>query len=141
MSDITSLLGVWILRSMHGENPETGERFWPFGHRPKGVLMLHPEGRMMAMLTAGDQARPASDAELAEAFRRMIAYSGRYRLEPPNRFITTVDVAWFQPWLGTEQARTYTLSGDQLDIISSPGRTPHTGDALVVGVLSWTREK
>lgn len=141
MSDIAALLGVWILQSMHGENPETGERFWPFGQRPKGALILHPEGRMMAMLTSGDQARPASEAELADAFRRMIAYSGRYRVEPPNRFITSVDIAWFQPWLGTEQARTYTLAGDRLDIISSLGRTPHTGDALVVGILSWVREK
>jgi hypothetical protein len=142
MSDLDALPGVWILRSVHVEDPATGQRFKsPYGENPKGALILHPEGRMMAMITPGDQQRPHTDAETADAFRRMIAYSGRYRLEPPNRFITTVDLAWFPLWLGTEQARIYKLDGDRLDVISAPGRMPHSGDALVVGILSWSRER
>jgi Lipocalin-like domain len=69
-----------------------------------------------------------------------VAYSGLYRVEPPDRFVTTVDIAWFDPWVGSEQARKFAVNGDTLEIVSTPTRTPLTGDALVVGVLSWVRE-
>ena len=85
-------------------------------------------------------ASPVTEADRAAAFQKLIAYSGRYRLEPPNRFITSVDVAWYQPWLEKEQARSFALDGDMLDITSDPTTTPLSGDALVVGLLSWRRE-
>ncbi len=71
----------------------------------------------------------------------MIAYSGQFRLEPPDRFVTTVDVAWSEPWVGSEQARKFALNDETLDIISAPTRSPFTGDSLVEGVLSWVREE
>lgn len=132
--------GVWVLRSFQSENIETGELTQPFGTAARGVLMLHADGRMVALVTPGEQAAPRTQAEQAAAFQNLVAYSGRYRLEPPDQFVTTVDVSWFQPWLGTEQARAYVLRGDTLDIISAPIRTPTTGDALVRGVLTWVRE-
>jgi hypothetical protein len=70
----------------------------------------------------------------------LIAYSGRYHLEEPDRFVTAVDVAWFAPWVGSQQARRYRLHDNGLDIVSEPTTTPLTGDDLVVGVLSWLRE-
>ncbi|HEY1720904.1 MAG TPA: lipocalin-like domain-containing protein [Magnetospirillaceae bacterium] len=140
MAEISDVIGVWRLRAFYLEDPQTGKRFDPYGADPSGTLILHPGGRMAAVATPSNQVRPKSDAELADAFRRMIAYSGRYRLEPPDRFVTTVDTAWFQPWVGTEQARTFRLDGDNLHITAAPAKTPHTGDALVVGVLSWVRE-
>jgi hypothetical protein len=54
--------------------------------------------------------------------------------------VTTVDVTWFQPWVGTDQARTFKVDDQGLDIVSDPLTTPLTGDALVVGVLSWVRD-
>jgi hypothetical protein len=54
--------------------------------------------------------------------------------------VTSVDIAWFEPWVGSEQARDFVVNGDTLDIVSMPTRGPLTGDALVVGVLSWIRE-
>ncbi len=140
-SDAAGLHGVWRLLSFRFENPATGERFEPYGPEPRGTLILDAGGRMAAVITPRDQPRARTDAEQADAFRRMVAYSGRYRLEPPHRFITTVDVAWLPQWIGGEQERSYELNGDMLDIVSAPSRTPHTGDALVVGVLSWMREK
>ena len=101
---------------------------------------MHPEGRMIGVITPAERRAPTTETEQAAAFQKLIAYSGRYRLEPPNRFVTTVDVAWLQPWVGTEQARTYKLDGDLLDIVSAPTRVPLTGNALVAGVLSWERE-
>jgi Lipocalin-like domain len=130
--------GVWRLRDFYVQNTQTGERFQPFGVDPRGSLILHPEGRMMAVVTPNLETAPESEADRAAAFQRLIAYSGRYRLEPPNQFVTTVDVAWFQPWVGTEQARTYKTDGDTLDIISAPVRS--TTDELMIGFLSWVRE-
>ena len=56
--------------------------------------------------------------------------------------MTTVDVAWIQEWVGTDQARTYTLDGDHLELISAPGRMVRADDteATFVGVLRWIRE-
>ena len=140
MTDVPDISGVWLLRDFYLQDAETGERTEAFGPNPKGVLIMHPEGRMTAVVTPAEQPAPASQADQAAAFQKLIAYSGRYRLEPPDRFVTTVDVAWLQPWVGTEQARTFKLTGDTLDIISAPTRVPATGDALIVGVLSWVRE-
>ena len=136
-TDQTDLFGVWKLRAFYIENPETGERFEPMGAVPRGAL---PGGRMMTVVTPSEQPIPKTQADEAAAFQTMIAYSGQFRLEPPDRFVTTVDVAWQQPWVGTEQARTYKCDGHTLDIITAQGRVPLTGDALVIGVLSWVRE-
>ena len=140
-SNTSALLGVWILRSYQLEDVASGKRTDTFGPNPSGVLVLHPDGRMIGVITAKPGAQPATDAERADAYRNMVAYSGRYRLEPPDGFVTTVDVAWFPGWVGTKQARTYKLDGDRLDIVTAPTKTPRTGDALVRGVLSWEREK
>jgi hypothetical protein len=132
--------GAWLLQSYYLENTATGAHTEPFGSSPNGVLVLLAEGRMAGILTPSDQKRPVTEADHADAFQKLFAYSGRYRLEPPDRFVTTVDVAWFQPWVGTEQARTFKVHDKGLDIVSDPTTTPLTGDALVVGVLSWVRE-
>lgn len=139
-SDAAKLVGVWTLRAFQSEDVETGARSDVFGANPRGVLMLHPDGRMVALLTPRDQKTPVTEADRAANYNDLVAYSGRYRLEPPDRFITMVDVAWTPAWLGTDQARTYRLDGDRLDVVSDPLRTPRTGDAWVRGILSWVRE-
>jgi hypothetical protein len=138
--DGPDLSGAWILRTFYLEDAQTGERVEPLGPKPKGALIMHPGGRMAAVITPAKQAPAKTEAEQAAAFQRLIAYSGHYRLEPPDQFVTTIDVAWLQPWVGTQQARTYKFSGDTLEIVSAPTRVPLTGEALVIGVLSWVRE-
>jgi Lipocalin-like domain len=136
----SEICGVWLLQSYRLENTSTGERIEPFGADPSGVLILLPEGRMAGLVTPSDRAQPVTEADQAEAFQKLIAYSGRFRLDPPDRFVTNVDVAWFQPWVGSQQARRYRLRDNRLDIVSDPTTTPLTGDDLVIGVLSWIRE-
>jgi Lipocalin-like domain len=95
---------------------------------------------MMALITPSEQRPLTTEAEKAEALQKLIAYSGIYRLEPPNRFVTQVDIAWFQPWVGSEQGRNFSLKGNILEIVSDPVRSPHDEDSPVIGVLSWIRE-
>ena len=141
MTKASDVVGVWILRAYYLEILQTGERIEPYGSNPKGVFMIHPDGRAVAVTTPGEQRKPVTEADQAQAFQKLVAYSGRYRVEPPDRLVTTVDIAWFEPWVGSEQARKFTVSGDILEIVSEPTRAPLTGDALVIGVLSWVRER
>lgn len=96
---------------------------------------------MMVLVTRSASNAILNDADRVAAYQNLVAYSGRYRLEAPDRFVTSVDVSWFPDWVGTEQARSYRLDGDTLDIVTDPLISPRTGDALVRGVLSWEREK
>jgi hypothetical protein len=140
MKNVSDVIGVWRLRSYYLEIQQTGERIEPYGTHPKGVFMIHPEGRVAVVMTPGEQRKPVTEADQAQAFQKLVAYSGLYRVEPPDRFVTSVDIAWFEPWVSSEQARKFVANGDALEIVSEPTRTPLTGDALVVGVLSWVRE-
>jgi Lipocalin-like domain len=134
----SSVLGVWKLRSYSMENVETKERTEPFGAEPRGSLILHPDGRMMALIAPA----PAPGVDRAAPSPRLVAYSGRFRLEPPDRLVTSVDVAGFEDWIGTEQTRTYTLDGDRLELLTPRGRMPREGGEAVnvFGILSFSRE-
>jgi hypothetical protein len=61
-----------------------------FGARPKGVLILTREGRMVGLITAETRKAGTGDAERAELCKTMQAYSGKYRVEG-KAFVTTVD--------------------------------------------------
>jgi len=72
--------------------------------------------------------------------RRLLAYSGRYRIEPPNRFITDVDIAWLPSWVGTPRGRRFSLREGALDIVADPAPVEFLDGVLAVGVLTWVRE-
>ena len=83
-----------------------------------------------------------SPRERTPDLQSFVAYSGRYRLEPPDRLVTAVDVAWIDAWVGTDQVRTYALDGDTLDLRTPAGRMPQGdgAEATVMGIMSWVRE-
>jgi len=134
------LLGVWKLVSFDLEYRETGERKPVFGAKPRGYIILLPEGRTMAVLTAEGRTIPKTDEDRLAAFRTMYAYSGLYRIEG-DKWITKVDVAWNEAWSGTDQVRFFKFDGPRLQIVTvwqpsvnEPGRTTR-------GLLIWEREK
>jgi hypothetical protein len=133
------LVGIWIIESFQMEDCATGKRTQPWGEHPSGMVMFSPQGRMSALITPDDRSDPTTEADEAAAFRSMLAYSGRYRLEPPNRLVTTVDIAWFRPWVGTEQIRYCDLSGDRLALQSSPLNMPQQKTGMFA-VVTWRRE-
>ncbi len=129
------LTGVWILRSAYGERVDTKERILMFGENPRGVLILHEGGRMAALITPTlkrDDPPPAP--------RQLVAYSGRYRIEPPNRFVTDVDIAWFPSWVGSAQGRNFSIENGELHIVTDPRPVEFFDGAIGVGVLRWARE-
>jgi hypothetical protein len=136
MSDEASgLAGVWILRSARLERIDTGEKILQYGENPRGVLILHETGRMAAIITPGDQSAGAS-----WPMRKLLAYSGRYRIEAGNRFVTDVDIAWAPTWVGSAQGRNFSLGEGTLDIVSDPAPIEFLNGAMAIAVLSWVRE-
>lgn len=138
----SSILGAWKLRSFYMEAVDTKERSEPFGPAPRGSLILHSDGRMAALLTPGKAPTSTSEADQAPAVQKLIAYSGRFRLESPDRLVTAVDVASFPHWIGTDQVRTYAFDGENLHLFTPQGPMPRPGadPVTVIGILTWTRE-
>lgn len=134
------ITGLWKLVSFDVQYQDTNERKPTYGANPGGYLVILPEGRMMAVITAEGRKVPKTDEDRLVALRTMLAYSGRYRVEG-DKWITKVDVSWNEAWTGTEQSRTFKFDGPQLQVLSpwqpsanEPGRT-------IRGILVWEREK
>ena len=132
--EAAGLTGVWILRSARLERIDTGEKIFHYGENPRGVLILHEGGRMAAIITPGDQ------GGASWPMRKLLAYSGRYRIEAGARFVTDVDIAWAPTWVGSSQGRNFSLGDRTLDIVSDPAPIDFLGGAVAIGVLSWVRE-
>jgi hypothetical protein len=136
-----SLVGTWKLDSYYSEIRSTGEKKNNFGEKPRGYLIFTPQKRMMAVLTAEQRAKPETDQDRVAAFTSMFAYSGQYRVEA-DKWITKVDVAWNEKWMGTDQVRFFKLDGDKLTVTSmwQPSVTL-PGKVEARGVTSWSRVK
>jgi hypothetical protein len=82
---------------------------------------------------------PLTDEQRAHAFRTMIAYSGRYRIEG-SKITTKVDAAWNEAWVGGEQVRYVRFEGDNLFIESPPMPHPNMYGKVVRVIVTWQRE-
>jgi hypothetical protein len=134
----SKLSGAWKLKRWVLEDVETKQQKpSPFGERAAGYVIFGPSNRLFALITAEDRKAPTdSEAQIA-AFKTMYAYSGKYRIEA-DRFITKVDIAGDQRWVGTEQQRSFRFEGENLIIESAA--TLQDG-RKVRGILEWEREK
>ena len=134
-----AMVGTWRLVSMYAVVTETGTRAELHGDGRQGYAIIEPGGRMMAMLTAKDREAATSDAGLADLFRSMTAYTGKWRVEG-DLFVTTVDMAWDPNWIGTEQARFFKIDGDRNVIRSAPIAHPSFPGSKIVVHAEWQRE-
>lgn len=129
------LMGVWILRSAYLKRVDDGEKILLYGGSPRGVLILHEGGRMAAIITPSHQSGDAPPPR-----RKLVAYSGRYRIENGDRFVTDVDIAWLPNWVGTPRGRTFSLRDGALHIVSDPAPVEFLNGAMATGILTWVRE-
>lgn len=135
-----SPVGTWKLVSCVWEDVQTKERTFLYGEHPNGYAILTSEGRLMALITAEGRTVPHTGEDRDTAFRSAAAYSGRYRVDG-NQFVTTVDIAWNEAWVGTDQVRFFRLEGDRLYIETPPTPNPEARGRMVRGMLIWEREK
>ena len=111
-----------------------------FGAKPKGYLILTPEGRAMALTTAESRVPGESDSDRAALHKSMLAYTGKYRVEG-EEFITTVDASWNERWNGTEQRRRFKIDGDKLIIESAPAASILFPGKVDFRKIVWERER
>ena len=118
------LIGTWRLISIQFELADIGERFDLYGPHPLGFLILTDGARLMGMVTSADREPPRDEADGAALFESMMAYSGKYRVEGEDKFITSVDLARHPAWNGTEQTRFFKLDNGMLSITTAPADSP-----------------
>ena len=140
VTDQNPLVGNWKLISSQAVYDNNAEPQDVPGPHPKGYLILTPEGRMMTVATSTGRKPGPSDAERAELWKTMIAYSGKYRIEG-NDLVTTVDVSWNEAWTGTEQRRHYKLEGNKLTLVTVPQPSPFFQGKTYTSTIVWEREK
>jgi len=109
------IVGVWKLVSVMYEDQATKAMTSIMGDHPRGYQIATPDGRWLALATPSGRTAPTTDEERAQAFRTMIGYSGRYRVDG-STITTKVDVAWNESWVGGEQIRHIRFADDKLFI-------------------------
>jgi hypothetical protein len=124
------IAGTWKIQSFVREVVATGERYNEFGDHPDGYISYLPDGRMHAMLVAGERVTPTgsvpTDEEKAKLFGTMIAYAGTYRIDG-EKVVHDVEVSWNQLWTDSRQVRFFKVEGDILTITTAVAKSPRDG--------------
>ena len=122
------LVGTWKLKS-YIVIKATGELVTPYGDSPMGYLTYTPNGRVQVIGVANGRRMPAGtsppDNERVALYDTMFAYAGTFSIEG-DKVIHQVDVSWNEAWTGTDQIRTFAMSGDVLTITARI-RDPESG--------------
>jgi hypothetical protein len=133
------IVGIWKLVSVMYEDQETKALTPIMGDNPRGYQIATPDGRWLALATPAGRSVPNTDEERAQAFRTIVAYSGRYSVEG-STITTKVDVAWNELWVGGEQIRHIRFEGDKLFIESPPMPHPNMYGKTVRVIVVWQRD-
>lgn len=136
---LNKLVGTWKLVSVQYEFADTGESADMYGAKPLGYLMITQDRRMMTIITSDGRAPPKVDTDEVALFKSMMAYSGEFRLEGDDQFITKAEVAWHPAWVGTEQARFFEVDGDKLSIVTAQVAHPMFPGRMGRGIVKWHR--
>jgi hypothetical protein len=137
--DRARIVGSWRIVSYELEFQDGSEHRFPLGMHPNGYLVFSSDGRMMAYLEAAGRKAPQTDEERSAAYKTLNAYTGKYRVEG-DKWITKVDAAWNVEWLGTDQERFFTLSGNRLNVVAQWNRNALYGGEITRGHLTFERE-
>ena len=139
--DRDKVLGTWKLVSYEVEVQASGEKGPVMGQNPTGYVTFTPEGRVFFILT-GEARKPAkTDRDRAELLSTLIAYTGTYRVEG-DKWITKVEVAWNPEWVGTEQARSFKLDGERLQVLTPWRVMPNWADkGMTRSIVTFVRSK
>lgn len=110
-----------------------------YGADPVGKIIFTLDNFMMTVITAKNRSALKNGADYGALFQSMMAYSGPFRVEDGDKFITTVDVAWNPDWIGTQQVRTFSIEGDILSITTAETMDPISPERTGHGIVRWRR--
>lgn len=132
------LVGNWRLVSFEREYQGTADREYPMGKLPTGYILFLPEGRMAVVITGEGRKAPSTDQDRASLFNSLVAYTGGYRVDG-DKWITTVDVSANPALVGTEQTRSFRITGDRLQEMTGWAARPD--NRMARAVITYERAK
>ena len=113
------LAGTWTLVSADTVRPD-GSRVPTFGAGPKGMLVFTDDGRFIYLLSRADLPKFASNKrttgtpeENTAVVQGSISTFGTYSLADQTLSLK-VEHSTFPNWIGTDQKRTITTTGDEM---------------------------
>lgn len=136
--DRAPIVGTWRLVSFEREYQATAEREYPRGKTATGYILFLPEGRMAVVITDEGRKAPATDQDRAGLFNSLVAYTGGYSVDG-DKWITKVDVSANPAMVGTEQPRSFRVTGDRLQEITAWAARPDKQMARLV--ITYERAK
>ena len=106
------ILGTWDFVVAEVKAPD-GSKTYPFGEKPRGIIVFTPEGRFAQIHVASDLPKIASNnrltgtpEEYAAIMRRSISLFGTYTIDEAKKTVTYHIVsASFPNWEGESQTR------------------------------------
>jgi len=132
------LVGNWRLVSFEREYQGSADREFPMGKLPTGYINFLPEGRMAVVITGEGRKAPSTDQDRASLFNSLVAYTGAYRVDG-DKWITTVDVSANPTLVGTEQTRSFRITGDRLQEMTAWASRPD--NRMARAVITYERAK
>src|SRR5712691_2177065 len=107
------LIGTWDFVVAEVKAPD-GNKSFPFGESPKGILIFTPDGRFAQIHVASDLPKIASNnrltgtpEEYADIMRRSLSVFGTYTVDEAKKTVTYHIVSASYPnWQGEAQTRT-----------------------------------
>jgi hypothetical protein len=114
---------VWRLIASDVVVEGSGERTELLGPEPYAYEIFEAGGRMMVIRQAKNRTPGTSTATMAELFRSMVAYSGKWSIDR-EKFVTEVEIAADPDWAGTTRVRYYTFDGLTLSLRTPPLELP-----------------
>ena len=113
------LVGTWLL-DRFTDTPDDGAPLYPFGERPVGQFIFTSEGHFSFSVMRDPPADdPRAPRDAADDFipSWFVSYFGTYRYNPSTSSWTTKVLGANMPsYIGTEQTRSFTITGDRLTI-------------------------
>jgi lipocalin-like protein len=131
-------VGVWRFVAGYAIAEDTGERIDLYGADPRGYGLFDPGGRMIMLLEATGRVAGQTEAEMAQLYRSMIAYSGKWSVDA-EKFVTEVDLASDPSLVGTSQVRYYTYDGEIMSLRTPALALPGFNGRIAVVYADWKR--
>ncbi|MEO1191351.1 MAG: lipocalin-like domain-containing protein [Pseudomonadota bacterium] len=124
MKTARALLGTWSLVTWYNQTAD-GQKTYPLGRDAGGYISYTADGFVFVQVAASHRALYAvnnplegTTAEDSAAMKSLISYAGTYTVSG-NHVIHRVTEASFPNWVGTEQVRTFDITGDRLRLSAS----------------------
>lgn len=133
------IAGTWRLETWRRYNTD-GSVAYPFGKKPRGILIYTRDGRMAVQMLSAERATIDTTDPLggsaearAAAYSTCLAYFGSYEVDGET-VIHRVDASLFPNWSETVQARPFVFDGGAL-VLQVKG-----DDGRVTNEMIWARE-